>query len=151
MWIIPVVILITCNNIRTLLPLVSIFRRAQFVGVSDPDAEVRGRGLHHGVPLHVPAARRPHAPPRDDPRTVLRPHPHQAIQEPLPGEFGIKKMWNDVSSVSNFIVDIMMNVAWKVLEATSQLRAWFTISHKIRQTDKSRSAYLMISNFWLMS
>ena len=58
-----------------------------------------------------------------------------------------KKMWNDVSSVSNFIVDIMMNVS----EATSQLRARFTISHKIRQTDKSRSAYMMISNFWLMS
>ena len=68
-----------------------LFRRAQSVGISDPDAEVRRRGLHHGVPLHVPAARRPHAPPRDDPRTVLRPHPHQAIQEPLPGECEIKK------------------------------------------------------------
>ena len=67
------------------------FRRAQSVGVSDPDAEVRGRGLHHGVPLHVPAARRPHAPPRDDPRTVLRAHPHQALQEPLPGESGIEE------------------------------------------------------------
>ena len=63
-------------------------RCAQSVGVPDPDAEVRRRRVHHGVPVHVPAAGGAHAAARDDARTILGSHAHQAIQKPVPGEFG---------------------------------------------------------------
>ena len=56
------------------------------MGVPDPDAEVRRRRVHHGVPVHVPAAGGAHAPPRDDARTVLGTHTNQAIQKLVPGE-----------------------------------------------------------------
>ena len=63
-------------------------RCAQSVGVPDPDAEVRRRRVHHGVPVHVPAAGGAHAAARDDAGSILRPHAHKALQKSLPGEFG---------------------------------------------------------------
>ena len=61
------------------------------MGVPDPDAQVRRRRVHHGLPVHVLAAGGAHAAARDDARAVLGPHAHQAVQESLPGEF--RKMY----------------------------------------------------------